>query len=763
MVWFRDKSIKTKLNLVIMATSAATLLLASACLTTYEFVTFRQRMLDDVSTIADLLAANTTAALKFDNKADAEETLSSLSFRPTIIMAAIYRPDGSYFVGYTTDSIIAAVPAAPQQDGWEIQEGRLKLVRPIVLRGTRVGTLYIQSTLDPMYSQIRNYLAITVGILVLSLVSAFLIGRVLQRRISRPVLDLATTARAISERDDYSIRARKESDDEIGYLSDALNLMIAKVSERSAAIHESNKELRSEIERRERIQKELTTSKQRLDLAQQAGQIGTFDWDIVQGTISWNEELEALYGLDAGTFNGTYEGWLGYIHPDDVANVQHRIQDALEEKREFLIDFRIKYANGAIRWMGGRAKVFFEEGRAVRMIGINQDITERKLAEERSLYLASVVQSSDDAIISKNLEGIITSWNRGAEEIFGYRASEIIGKSILTIIPPDRHPEERIILARLRQGERIDHFDTVRLTKDGRQVQVSLTISPIRSTRGEIIGASAVAKDITERKRQENEIRMLNEDLERRVAERTQQLVASNKELEAFSYSVSHDLRAPLRAISGYAGILQSEFMSKLTDEGQRYLSLISKSAISMGVLVDGLLNFSRLTRKELEHATIDMASLVRTVIEEQKNLEPEVDHKTTTQIDPNLPPCKGDPTMVKQVITNLISNAFKFTGKNPHPRIQFCSMKSGSNGMVMYYVKDNGAGFDMQYVDKLFGVFQRLHHTDEYEGTGIGLAFTKRIIERHGGRIWAEAEVGSGATFYFTLPNAENTDTRHT
>jgi signal transduction histidine kinase len=244
-----------------------------------------------------------------------------------------------------------------------------------------------------------------------------------------------------------------------------------------------------------------------------------------------------------------------------------------------------------------------------------------------------------------------------------------------------------------------------------------------------------------------HEAQQLNVELEKRVTERTTQLEASNRELEAFSYSVSHDLRAPLRAIDGFSRILLRDFASQLPEAAQRYLNLIRDSSQQMGTLIDDLLRFSRLSRQSLNRERVNPVSMIQLVIEELSGDQSNRQFEVTVG---NLPECQADPALLKQVFVNLLSNALKFTRQRNVARIEVDYEQA--NGEIIYKIKDNGAGFDMAYADKLFGVFQRLHHVDEYPGTGVGLAIVQRIVYRHGGRIWAEAEVDQGATFYFTL-----------
>jgi PAS domain S-box-containing protein len=402
----------------------------------------------------------------------------------------------------------------------------------------------------------------------------------------------------------------------------------------------------------------------------------------------------------------------------------------------------------------------YQDG-AKKVIQCNiRDITARKEAEMASHRLAAIVESSDDAIIGKDLRGIVTSWNAGAEREFGYAASEMIGQSIARLIPPERQQEEVKILGQIGQGKSVRHFETVRLRKDGSTFDVSVTVSAIKDSAGKIVGASKVVRDITIRKKAEETIHRLNAELEQRVIQRTAQLEATNDELEAFSYSVSHDLRAPIRAMDGFAQAVLEDYGPQLPEEGQRYLQTIREGAQRMGALIDDLLTFSRLSRLPLNRRAVDTAELVRSAIQELKS--PREGREIDIRVG-ELPSCYGDPALLKQVWLNLLSNAFKYTRQREPAVIEVGYMREPvsvpENGETrkqkdenVYFVHDNGTGFDMRYAGKLFGVFQRLHRAEEFEGTGVGLAIVDRIIHRHGGRIWAEAAVDRGATFYFTL-----------
>jgi PAS domain S-box-containing protein len=368
-------------------------------------------------------------------------------------------------------------------------------------------------------------------------------------------------------------------------------------------------------------------------------------------------------------------------------------------------------------------------------------VTERKKAEELKARLAAIVDSSEDAVIGTTLTGEITSWNNGAELLFGYTADEMIGAAISLLLPPGRSAEEPAIIERLKQGERTGTFETVRRRKDGHDIHASVTISPIHDSRGTIIGASKVARDITDRKRGEEALARAKEAAD-----------IANRELESFSYSVAHDLRAPLRGIDGFSQVLLEDYADRLDSEGQRYLGKVRESAQHMAQLIESLLSLARVTQSDTRRERVDLSELVRISCERLRRLTPERDVELVVGEGIS---DTGDGRLLGVAFDNMLGNAWKFTRKREHARVEFGV--SHEDGQAIYFVRDNGAGFDMAFASKLFGVFQRLHTGSEFEGTGIGLATVQRIIRRHGGRIWAQGKIGEGATFYFTLGGREH------
>ncbi|HYM69146.1 MAG TPA: PAS domain S-box protein [bacterium] len=408
--------------------------------------------------------------------------------------------------------------------------------------------------------------------------------------------------------------------------------------------------------------------------------------------------------------------------------------------------------DGRVITVGVTSQVVEFAGRTAVLV-VAHDITEEVNAAALRSRLAAIVESSDDAIISATLDGVITSWNAGAEWMYGYTAADMLGRSVAVLAAPDRRDEITSILERLARGDRIDHLETVRIRRDGTRFDVSLAISPVRDRTGRIVGVSTIARDITARKQTEREVHALNRALEERVRERTKELDAANQELEAFTYTVAHDLRSPLITIDGFSRILLEDHGPALDEDARHCLDQVVKGTRHMNALITDLLAFSRLSRQALCTQTVPPADVARRVMAElmQSAGERCVEFRVG-----DLPTCQADPMLLEQVFVNLLSNALKFTRACDRAVIEVGCGGSDDAAYATYFVKDNGTGFDMRYVDKLFHVFQRLHRAEEYEGTGVGLAIVQRIVCRHGGTAWAEGTPGLGAIIFFTLPKAD-------
>ncbi|MCX9157844.1 PAS domain S-box protein [Niveibacterium sp. 24ML] len=384
---------------------------------------------------------------------------------------------------------------------------------------------------------------------------------------------------------------------------------------------------------------------------------------------------------------------------------------------------------------------------------IGRELTAQREAEwalrVRSLQMEAIIDSAMDAVLITDSDRRVVMYNKAAERMFGYTADEIIGQDVLRLLP-ERYrdvPAAKIMLQarrraswRLRGGAR----PLLGCRADGDEFPVELALSRVEL--GDRTLYTLILRDITEQVGAELEINVLNASLEQRVNERTAELQRAYREMEAFSYSVSHDLRAPLRAIHGYTFLLQDGEGDRLSAEGRGLLDRVMNASVRMGELIDDFLDFSRIGRAELTRQKVDMGRLVAEVVADLRG--PYLDVRVSVGL---LPPAYGDPRLLRHVWSNLIGNALKFSSHTPEPRVHIGVTQR--DGRAWYFVSDNGVGFDMNYADKLFGVFQRLHSSREFEGTGIGLAIVKRVVERHHGAVHAEGAPGQGATLSFWLP----------
>jgi PAS domain S-box-containing protein len=485
----------------------------------------------------------------------------------------------------------------------------------------------------------------------------------------------------------------------------------------------------------ERAANDLRKSESRFARLSDSGIIGIIVSDVGGHVSEINDALLGLLGYSRDDILSGRTVWkdltpLGWHEVDAKAIEQLAVSGVggLREKEYIRKDgTRVPVLIGSAMLEG--------ETETKECISFVLDLTERKAAQT-AVELAAIVEYSDDAIIGKTLDGVITSWNRGAQHVFGYSAAEIVGSPVSVLVPAERAQEETLILEHLARGE-VERFDTVRLRKDGRRIDVSVTISPVRDAGGRVVGISKVARDITERRRAEEALARANEAAE-----------AANHELETFSYSVAHDLRAPLRGMNGFAQVLLEDYGDKLDAEGRDCLQEIHGNAQKMGGLIDALLSLSRVARSDWRPERIDLSALVRTIGAEIAATEPE---RGVSIVAEEHLSAEVDLPLARALFENVLGNAWKFTAQTPDARIEFGAVEK--DGGLTLFVRDNGAGFDMAHASKLFAPFQRLHTVAEFAGTGIGLATVQRVVKRHGGRIWAEGKVGEGAVFYFVLP----------
>lgn len=614
MLTIGSDSITKRLTWMNLLVSGVALLLACLGFVTYGVTSFRETMVLTLSTQAEIIGSNSVSAILFNDRQSAESTLSALAAAPNILSAGIYTPDGRPFAVYsrTRGAAILALPSLPpgQNESHTFENGRIVLVRLIAFQGKTRGVVCLESDLQEMNRRLGRYAAIAGVVLLTSMLAALLISTIVRRSIAEPIVRLAKVARLVSQERVYSVRATPSANrDEVATLIEAFNEMLAQIQERDTA---------------------LQSAQERLNLALRSSGVGTWSWDVVQDSFTWDDYLHPLFGLAPGTFPGTYQAFLQLVHSEDRERVTQEVNASVGRDAPYDTRFRVLWTDGSIHDLSSRGKVYRDEnGKPVRMSGVCWDITEHRQAEK--------------------------------------------------------------------------------------------------------------------------EVLRLNTELEQRVKDRTAELETTNKELEAFTYSVAHDLRAPLRHVQGFSKALMEDLGPKADASTGEYLRDIIESTQHMGNLIDDLLSLARVGRQDLRVEVTSLDTLVREIL---RDLQRESNGREIRWQVGDLPFVECDPRLMKQVLYNLISNAVKYTRPRNPAVIELGQIPA--NGHPVVFVRDNGVGFSMNHADKLFGVFQRLHRREDFEGTGVGLAIVQRIIHKHGGRIWAEAAVDKGAAFFFNLGSSQ-------
>ena len=533
----------------------------------------------------------------------------------------------------------------------------------------------------------------------------------------------------------YSEELRVQSDElqeSEARLREALNNLEEKVKERTI---ELNKTYMLSIENEKRFAE-----------AQKMAHIGSWDWNTITDEVHFSDELYRIFGYSPQESNQYFGYIYNFVHPEDKNYVNNAIKKGLKGK-PVSVDHRIILANGEEHTVNEQIEVIFDEKNIpIRMRGIVQDITERKRVEEKIKNLADVVESSDDAIITKSLDGIITSWNKGAQHIYGYSAEEILEKHISILEPAILKEEVKQLIERIKQGEKIHHYETLRLRKDGSIINVSISLSPNFDMQGKLAAISSIARDITTKK--ETEEKLIQE---KQVSE------VANRAKSEFLANMSHELRTPLNSIIGFSDLLHEQVYGELNKKQLRQVGNISRSGRHLLNLINDILDISKIEAGKLEpdYKNFDLASKLDTIrniilpIADYKNIKIYID------IDSKLGSICADENKFAQIMYNLVDNAVKFSYENSLVKIE--ARKKGD--LVEIMIKDTGIGIKAEDQNKLFKPFSQVDPfvSKRSQGTGLGLSLVKQLVHLHGGYVWFRSNLGEGSIFAFVIPLNNN------
>ncbi len=467
----------------------------------------------------------------------------------------------------------------------------------------------------------------------------------------------------------------------------------------------------------------------RLSLATKAGGIGIWEYDVQRNKLDWDDRMFELYGVNKAFFSGAYEAWQRALHPEDAERSEKELNDAIAGRKSFDTEFKVLWPNGEIHHIKASALLIKDEAGVVqKMIGVNQDITKTKKMESAAKLYESIIQSSEDAIISKSLDGLITSWNRGAEKMFGYSAKQIIGRPISLLFPQELNNEENSIQQKITQGETLESFETVRMTESGERIDVWVTVSPIFDERGNIEGISTIARDISERKK-------------------------LDKLQSQFVSTVSHELRTPLTSINGSLGLVLGKCSQDLPAKAKKMLEIAMRNSERLSLLINDILDLEKLQSGLLKFKFEDenLVSLAERALED--NIGFAAKHDIELVLDSKLKQAivSVDKHRLLQVFSNLISNAVKFSPKNMRVKIIIEESEIGFRVII----KDSGEGIPEDFQSRIFQRFSQAEQPNKMQvgGSGLGLSISKMIVERHLGYIGFTTELNVGSEFYFDLP----------
>lgn len=498
-------------------------------------------------------------------------------------------------------------------------------------------------------------------------------------------------------------------------------------------------------------------SPEHLWLAVRAAKIGLWDWDILANSVFYSLEWKRQIGYETHEISDSFEEWRSRVHPDDLPGIMRTLQARVAKPSgDFEAEFRFRHRDGSYRRILAQGAVIAnDQSKPVRMLGSHIDVTERRRIETQlqltEQQFRGAVENAPFPILIHAEDGTVLTVNRVWCELTGYSPDELrsVGDWTELAYGTRRQRVRAEIDSLFELSERKSEGEYVVTCKNGSRRVWDFSSGALGRTASGLRIVISMAVDVTARRAAESEVRRLNESLEQRVSERTEELAALNRELEAFAYSVSHDLKAPLRWIDGYSQILLEDYSERIDEEGRRLLEKVRGSTSQLSLLIDDLLSYARMERKEMHARPVDVRRVVRSVLAARAHAI----SQQKAQIRVELPAlkAKADAAALVQVFGNLVDNALKFSRHENPSTIEIGGRDN--EGRYLIWVKDNGIGFDMKFHDKIFQLFQRLERAENYVGTGVGLAIVRKVMERLGGRVWAQSEPGKGAIFFLECP----------
>jgi PAS domain S-box-containing protein len=622
-VRFRDWPIQRKFAIGTLLITVPGIVFISAFLIVTEFKSLRELRFANTRAFVGMIATNAASAVLFDDPGTAREILSGITADPDAEVAAIYDAKGKLYAWFPTNLPPSSVPQVPQSAGVKFQGPRLEVFADIFSRGSYSGVAYLRMNLGPMQQRFRLYMLTVAGVAALSILLVLMLSRLLQRWTVTPLLSLSATAKAIAAESNYSLRARKQSEDEVGALVEGFNRMLDEI-ERSQA----------------RVQEELTE--------------------------------------------------------------RRRVEEALRRSEE-----------------------------QMQLVADNVPALISYLSRERTYLFC----------------------NRAYSTWFGVSHDQVVGSSMRDLMGEEAWEKLRPHVDAAFAGEQVE-FEVEANYKHGPARWIHATYTPQCDDTGSVMGLVILVTDITARKQVEQALATAQQqlqqhatDLEETVEQRTAMLRETIGELEAFSYSIAHDMRAPLRSMRGFAGILATEHADQLDDTGQDFLRRICRSSERLDALIQDVLNYSRVVRSELRLQPVDLAQLTREIVESYPNLQ---SPQAEVILQEPLPPVQANLAALTQVLSNLLGNAVKFVAKGVKPRVVVRAERRDE--FIRLWIEDNGIGIEVEAQKRLFQMFQRIHRADLYEGTGIGLAIVRKAVERMGGRVGVESRPDKGSRFWVEL-----------